>query len=76
MGIAIGDLAKAISVDEHNLNDLVSTQRGCTGDMAIRLARALNTKPQFWMGLQAGYDLYQAGLSMGNDINTKIAVLV
>jgi len=75
MGIAVGDLARAIRVDESNVNDLVSTQRGCSGDMALRLARALNTKPQFWMGLQANYELYQAKLLIGDEIETNVEIL-
>jgi len=31
-----------------------------TADTAIRLARALGTSEQFWMGLQADYDLEEA----------------
>jgi addiction module HigA family antidote len=28
--------------------------------MAIKLARAFGTTPQYWMNLQANYDLWQA----------------
>ena len=35
-------------------------KRSVTADTAIRLARALGASEQFWMGLQADYDLEEA----------------
>jgi addiction module HigA family antidote len=35
-------------------------KRGITADTALRLARLLKTSPQFWMRLQADWDLHQA----------------
>jgi addiction module HigA family antidote len=39
-----------------------------TADTAIRLARALGTSEQFWMGLQADYDLEEARKRARNDL--------
>ena len=33
---------------------------GITADTAIRLARLFETSPEFWMGIQADWDLWQA----------------
>ena len=38
-----------------------------TADTAIRLARALGTSEQFWMGLQADYDLEEARKAAQNE---------
>jgi addiction module HigA family antidote len=35
-------------------------KRAITADTALRLARLLKTSPQFWMRLQADWDLHQA----------------
>ena len=35
-------------------------KRGITADTALRLARLLKTSPQFWMRLQADWDLHEA----------------
>ena len=42
------------------INEIVHGKRAVTADTAIRLARALGTSEQFWMGLQADYDLEEA----------------
>jgi antitoxin HigA-1 len=39
------------------MNDVVLERRGITADTAMRLARYFDTTAQFWMGLQAEYDL-------------------
>jgi hypothetical protein len=44
----------------NRLNEIVLGKRGITADTAIRLARLLKTSPQFWMRLQADWDLHQA----------------
>ncbi len=35
-------------------------KRGNTADTALRLARLFKMSPQFWMRLQADWDLHQA----------------
>ena len=39
-----------------------------TADTALRLVRALGTSEQFWMGLQADYDLEEAKNARGSDL--------
>jgi addiction module HigA family antidote len=73
LGLSACDLARAIQVDENSINDLLSAQRHCSGDFALRLATAFKTRPQFWLGLQNHWDLYQASRTMGTE---SIAVLV
>ena len=73
MGISAGELAQAIHLPEHTVRDLLHAQQRCTGDFAIRLSRALQTQPQFWLGLQNLWDLQAAA----RDIHTaEIGVLV
>jgi antitoxin HigA-1 len=35
-------------------------KRGVSADTALRLGRLLKTSPQFWMRLQADWDLHEA----------------
>jgi len=42
------------------MNEIVLGKRSITADTALRLARLLKTSPQFWMRLQADWDLHQA----------------
>jgi addiction module HigA family antidote len=60
MDISQNRLARAMGVPPRRINEIVHGKRAVTADTALRLARALGTTEQFWMGLQADYDLEEA----------------
>ena len=49
-------LAIALQLPAPHINEVVRERRNITPDIAQRLARYLDTSPQFWMNLQASYD--------------------
>lgn len=53
-------LARTMGVPPRRINEIIHGKRAVSADTALRLARALGTSEQFWMGLQADYDLEQA----------------
>ena len=53
-------LAMGLMVPVTRINDIVRGKRAITADTARRLARYFGTTPQFWMNLQANYDLERA----------------
>ncbi len=53
-------LARAIGVPPRRINEIVLGKRSISADTAIRLSRHFGTSEQFWMGLQADYDLEEA----------------
>ena len=57
LGLSVNQLARSLAVDATRLNDIVRGRRGISADTALRLARYLGTTAEFWMGLQADYDL-------------------
>lgn len=57
LAMSVNQLAKALAVDTARLNDIVRGRRGITADTALRLARHLGTTAEFWMKLQADYEL-------------------
>ncbi len=67
-------LARAMGVPPRRVNEIVHRKRAVSADTAIRLARALGTSEQFWMGLQADYDLEEAYLSAKKEIE-KIEIV-
>ena len=67
-------LARAMGVPPRRVNEIVLRKRAVSADTAIRLARALGTSEQFWMGLQADYDLEEAYLSAKKEIE-KIEIV-
>jgi addiction module HigA family antidote len=52
--------AKTLGVSTVRLNELVRGKRGVTADTALRLAQLFKTTPQFWMHMQANFDLKAA----------------
>ena len=50
-------LAEHLRVSVQRINELVRGKRGVTPETAWLLAQALNTTPEFWLNLQAAYDL-------------------
>jgi addiction module HigA family antidote len=57
MSLTAYGLARQIRVPVPRVNDIVLERRGITADTALRLARFFGTSEQFWMNLQAAYEL-------------------
>ena len=64
MGLSQNAIAREIGVPPRRINEIVLGKRGITADTAIRLARRFKTSEQFWMSLQAEYDLEEARKSL------------
>ena len=60
LGITQVALAEHIGVSVQRVNELVRGKRGMTPDTAWLLAQAFDTSPEFWLNLQAAYDLARA----------------
>jgi addiction module HigA family antidote len=60
MGVGQAEAAKRLGISLNRLNEIVLGKRAVTADTALRLARWLKTSPQFWMRLQADWDLRRA----------------
>ena len=54
------ELSKKMGVPIQRINTLINERRDMTAETAILLSRVLKTTPEFWMNLQAVYDLYEA----------------
>lgn len=64
MDLSQNAIARVIGVPPRRINEIVLGKRGITADTAIRLAKHFGTSEQFWMGLQADYDLEEARRGM------------
>jgi addiction module HigA family antidote len=73
MDISVYALAKAIKVPRSRVNDVVRGRRGITADTALRLARYFGTSPEFWINLQAYYDLEVARDTSRRRIEKEVA---
>ncbi len=57
LGLSINGLARDLRVPVTRMSEIVNRRRSITADTALRLARYFGSSPQFWMNLQAAYDL-------------------
>jgi addiction module HigA family antidote len=57
LGISINRLGRDLRVPVTRMSEIVNGRRGISADTALRLARYFGTTPEFWMNLQAAYDL-------------------
>ena len=71
-GVSQNQLAKHMDINTSRLNDVIRGRRGITGDTALRLARATNTTPEFWMNLQALFDLEIAKDALGDRLEKEV----
>lgn len=69
------ELAKKLGVDTRRINEIVNGRRSITGDTALRLARLFETTPEFWMNLQARYDLLVAKAEAEREIKRTVKPL-
>lgn len=57
LGMSAGALARELNVPRTRIERLVAGQTSITPDTALRLAKFFNSTPEFWMNMQAGYDI-------------------
>ena len=60
LGITQVALAAHIGVPVQRINELVRGKRGVTPDTAWLLGQAFGTTREFWLNLQAAYDLAES----------------
>lgn len=60
LGVSVTDAAKNLGVTRQALSRLINKKTGISADMAIRLGEAFENSPEFWLGLEKQYELWQA----------------
>ncbi|MDN5849096.1 MAG: HigA family addiction module antitoxin [Nitrococcus sp.] len=73
LGLSAAALARALHVPANRITGLINGQRGLSADTALRLARYFGTTPEFWVRLQAEYDLRQARRTLAEEIERKVS---
>ncbi|MBI3663404.1 MAG: HigA family addiction module antidote protein [Acidobacteria bacterium] len=61
-------LSNLIGVPVPRINDIVLEKRGISADTAVRLAKFFGTSEQFWMNLQAAYEVRLAKARLQRDL--------
>lgn len=60
LGITQSDLAERMGVPVGRINQILQGKRAVTADTAVRLSRVLGMSAEFWLGLQAAWELWHA----------------
>jgi len=68
VGVSPTELARQVQVPANRISEIIRGRRGITGDTALRLGHWFGTTPQFWINLQASYDLRLATQQAGEAI--------
>jgi len=76
LGISQYRLAKDINVPIPRINAIILQRRGISADTALRLARYFETTEQFWLNLQARYELECAKDELGDSLADDIPMVV
>jgi addiction module HigA family antidote len=72
LGLSQNRLALSVGVSPRRINEIVLGKRRVTAETALRLARYFGTTPQFWLGLQADYDLDVAADELGERLDREV----
>jgi len=73
LGIRVYGLANALHVPRSRVNDIVLGRHAITMDTGLRLGRYFGTSPEFWIDLQARYDLDVASRIVRRKIEQQVA---
>jgi antitoxin HigA-1 len=68
VGVSPTELARQLHVPANRTTQIINGQRAITGDSGLRLAHWFGNEPEFWMSLQARYDLWVAQAEAGCEI--------
>jgi antitoxin HigA-1 len=74
MSISQYYLAQSIGVPPRRINEIIHGKRRITADTALRLGRFFAMEAQFWMNLQARYDLEVARESLADRLQKEVRV--
>ena len=64
-GTSPANLARQIDVPANHISQILAGKRAVTGDSALRLGHWFGMDPQFWLNLQAQYELAAAERLVG-----------
>ena len=75
MGVSRYRVAKNIHVPQRRIDLICRGEAAVSADMALRLGRLFGTTPEFWINLQAQYDLEVAARVAGKAIARAVVPL-
>ena len=68
IGVTPTEFARQIDVPANRVSQIINGRRSITGDTALRLGHWFGVEPEFWLNLQAHFDLVRADRETGDTI--------
>jgi len=68
LGVSQAQFSRAIGVSPMRVSHVVNGARPVTAELALLFGRAFGQSPQYWLNLQATYDLKTAEAAMGQQL--------
>lgn len=65
-------VARALRVSSGRIVDILNGKRAISADTALRLARFFGNDAEFWMALQAQYDVAVARRALGKKLEREV----
>jgi antitoxin HigA-1 len=75
-GLSAAALALKLRVAPQRIQEIVAGKRGISPETALRLGRFFGNEPEFWLSMQASYDLAMLRKQMGDRIAAEVEVAV
>ena len=72
LGISQAAFARAVGLSPMRISHVINGTRPVTAEMALLFGKAFGQTPQYWLNLQADYDLKIAGRAVARKL-TKIS---
>ena len=72
LDLSANGLARSLGVPANRISAIVNGTRSVTADTALRLAKAFDTTPNFWMNLQTQYELEATVMENSADIEKTV----
>lgn len=73
--LTIKALAQGIGVSTGRIADVVNERRAISADTALRLGRFFGNGADFWIGLQAQYDVARVRKALGKRLDREVRPL-
>ncbi len=71
-GLSAAALALKLRVAPQRIQEIIAGRRGISPETALRLGRFFGNEPEFWLSMQASYDLAMLRKQMGERIAAEV----
>ncbi len=75
LGLSQAEFARAIGVSAMRISHVVNGARPVTAELALLFGRSFSQTPQYWLNLQADFDLKTAERELGSRLNEVSALI-